>query len=95
MTALQKDRADRYQHCALMLQDLIAFERAFFTAGDVTRFASVATLVTPGADTGRIQSASSDTVAALPPPRPNRCCASGGAAAAAPAPGAAESATGW
>jgi TolB-like protein len=73
MTALQKDRADRYQQCALMLQDLIAFERAFFTAGDVTRFASVATLVTPGADTGRIQSASSDTVAALPvPARPPR-----------------------
>lgn len=73
MTALQKDRADRYQNCALMLQDLLAFERASFTAGDVTRFASVATLVTSIAETGRMQAASTDTVAALPVPvRPAR-----------------------
>jgi len=73
MTALRKDRADRYQSCALLLQDLSAFERATFSGGDATRFASIATLVTAGGEIGVRAAASSDTVVALPAPvRPAR-----------------------
>ena len=73
MTALRKDRADRYQSCALLLQDLSAFERATFSGGDATRFANIATLViTAGEARGRA-AGSSDTAVALPTPvRPAR-----------------------
>jgi eukaryotic-like serine/threonine-protein kinase len=72
MTALQKDRADRYESCALLLQDLTAFERAAFTGGDATRFANIATLVATRGEPG-IRAVSSDTVVALPAPvRPAR-----------------------
>jgi serine/threonine-protein kinase len=72
MTALKKDRADRYQSCAPLLQDLTAFERATFAGGDAARFANIATLVTSGGET-RVRAASSDTVVGLPTPaRPAR-----------------------
>jgi serine/threonine-protein kinase len=74
MTALRKDRADRYQSCALLLQDLTAFERATISSGDATRFANLATLVTTAAEARVRPAASSDTVVALPAPpvRPAR-----------------------
>src|SRR5262245_62150912 len=68
MTALRKDRADRYQSCALLLQDLTAFERATWSSGDATRFANIATLVTTGGETSDRAAGSSDTVVALPAP---------------------------
>ena len=73
MTALRKDRGDRYQSCALLLEDLTAFERSTLSSGDATRFANLATLVTTGGETRVRAAAASDTVVALPAPvRPVR-----------------------
>ncbi len=72
MTALRKERAERYQSCALLLQDLTAFERGASAGGDATRLASIATLVIPAAGAAK-RTVSSDTVVALPAPaRPPR-----------------------